>query len=120
MNKVLLSIIVISIAIVSVVVWFLSKESASDLKLQAFAKCLTEKGAVMYGAYWCPHCQNQKKLFGGAFSYVNYVECTKDPKKCEAAQVKGYPTWTFKNGQRIEGEASFAALSEKSSCPAPK
>jgi len=28
-----------------------------------FAKCLTQKGAKMYGTFWCPHCQNQKKEF---------------------------------------------------------
>ena len=30
----------------------------------------------MYGAYWCPHCQAQKKVFGESFQYVPYVECT--------------------------------------------
>lgn len=67
----------------------------------ALAQHLTESGAKMYGAYWCPHCRDQKNLFGKeAFQDVTYVECeadaTKDkpePEKCEAAGVQSYPTW---------------------------
>lgn len=88
-------------------------------KLDAFAKCLAQKGVVMYGAYWCPHCQNQKKLFGESFKYVNYVECTQEVKKCQEKKIQGYPTWIFKDGERIRGEATFAQLAEKSSCKAP-
>ena len=29
----------------------------------------------MYGLYWCPHCIEQKEMFGAAFHYVPYVEC---------------------------------------------
>ena len=29
----------------------------------------------MYGLYWCPHCIEQKQMFGEAFHYVPYVEC---------------------------------------------
>lgn len=25
--------------------------------------CLKDNGAVMFGASWCPHCADQKKLF---------------------------------------------------------
>src|SRR5215467_2633829 len=44
-------------------------------RLDAFAKCLTAKNAKMYGAYWCPHCQDQKEMFGSSFQYAPYVEC---------------------------------------------
>ena len=30
---------------------------------EALAKHLTKTGAVMYGAYWCPYCSQQKKIF---------------------------------------------------------
>jgi hypothetical protein len=85
----------------------------------AFAQCLTEKGAMMYGTYWCPHCQNEKKAFGDSFRFVNYVECTQDPKKCTAAKIEGYPTWTFPDGRRFEGEQGLQKLSEESTCPLP-
>ena len=41
----------------------------------ALARHLRETGAVMYGAYWCPHCTEQKALFGDAAKDVPYVEC---------------------------------------------
>jgi len=88
--------------------------------LDAFAKCLTKQNTVMYGAYWCPHCQAQKKLFGGSFQYVKYVECTKEIKTCGDKKIEGYPTWIFKNGERIQGEVAFAKLAQKSTCKEPK
>ena len=29
----------------------------------------------MYGAWWCPHCVEQKEKFAASFEYVPYVEC---------------------------------------------
>jgi len=92
----------------------------SDMDI--FAKCLTEKGAELYGASWCPHCQTQKKSFGESIQYVNYIECASDGSKtqaevCRAAGIKGYPTWQFADGSEILGAATFQQLSEKTSCP---
>lgn len=90
-----------------------------------FAKCLTEKGAVMYGAFWCPHCQNQKKMFGEkGFEQVKNVECdprgeNPDPATCEKQKIKGYPTWIFADGTRLSGEQSLEELSVRTSCELP-
>ncbi|MDS3859747.1 vitamin K epoxide reductase family protein [Thermosynechococcaceae cyanobacterium BACA0444] len=65
----------------------------------SLAKHLTQSGAVMYGAYWCSHCHDQKELFGKtAFKQINYVECdpggqNPQPDLCRAKDVKSYPTW---------------------------
>jgi len=73
---------------------------ASEL---ALAQTLKEKGAKMYGAYWCPHCHEQKQLFGKpAFNEINYIECadTKNPQQqkdvCRKAGVQSYPSWEIK------------------------
>lgn len=94
-----------------------NKESAAAL--DDFAKCLAEKQVVMYGADWCPHCQNEKKAFGDAFSFVNYIECPKDPKRCLAANISGYPTWAFPDGKRLIGEQGVEKLSLESGCSLP-
>lgn len=92
----------------------------------SFAQCLTGKDTVMYGAYWCPHCANQKKLFGRqGFEKINYVECDPrgdkaNPKLCQGKNIRGYPTWEFSDGQRIAGEASLEKLAEKTGCSLPK
>lgn len=85
-----------------------------------FAKCLTESGAKMYGAYWCPHCKSQKEMFGSSFQYINYIECAPggddaDPMACQAAGISGYPTWII-NGQKYPGSKSLEQLSELSGC----
>lgn len=89
------------------------KEAAA---LEGFAQCLTQKGFTMYGAYWCPHCQNEKAAFGDAFKNVNYVECTKEPNRCVAAKIDGYPTWIGPEGLRLEGEQGVKGLSQASGC----
>jgi len=90
-----------------------------------FAKCLSEKGVTMYGAWWCPHCTNQKRLFGNAFKYVTSVECSPNGAKsftaqeCKDADIQSTPTWTFADGTRQTGEMSLEALAEKTSCALP-
>lgn len=88
--------------------------------LDDFARCLTSRKAVMYGAYWCPHCQNQKKLFGPSFGLVTYVECAAasgQAPACEEAGIKSYPTWVFDSGKQELGQLSLKELSDKTSCP---
>jgi uncharacterized membrane protein len=87
-------------------------------QLAALADHLRESGAVFYGAYWCPHCQNQKAMFGGAASRLPYVECDSrgtngQPAACQAAGVKAYPTWVI-GGQTVEGELSVSELAQRS------
>ncbi len=87
----------------------------------SFAQCLTEKGVKMYGAWWCPHCNNQKKSFGDAWHYVDYVECStqdgKQTEECKNANISGYPTWRFADGTELAGEATFEQLSQRANCP---
>ncbi len=100
--------------------WYLSQPKAQT-NLAPFAQCLASKKVTMYGAYWCVHCQNQKKLFGDAFKEVPYVECTEQTKRCESKGVQGFPTWFVpdeKGGeQKFEGEQSLEALAAASGCP---
>lgn len=90
-------------------------------KLDAFAQCLKDKGAVFYGAFWCPHCQKQKVLFGSSEKLLPYVECsTADGKSqlpvCTDKKIEGYPTWEFADGSREHGEVSLETLSQKTGC----
>ena len=95
--------------------YFSAKEG--NAALDEFAQCLSEKGAIMYGADWCPHCQNEKMAFGSSFKFVHYVECPDDPKRCLSAGITGYPTWIFPAGRRFEGEQGLKQLARESGCP---
>ncbi len=89
----------------------------------AVSRQLSKRGAVFYGAWWCPACTAQKSLFGreGA-ALLPYVECDRDEtgrQRCLAAKVRAFPTWDL-NGQRLEGVRSVEELSQWSnSAPAP-
>jgi len=81
-----------------------------------FAKCLTENGAELYGSEWCPHCQEQKVLFGTSLKFVDYTECTEDKQKCAEEEIKYLPTWKFNDGTITTGAKSFVYLAEKTGC----
>jgi hypothetical protein len=92
--------------------------------LDGFAKCLATKGARMYGAWWCPHCADQKELFGYAFQYVNYHECSPEGQRteteeCKQVGIKHFPTWQFADGSRTEGILQLTDLSQKTGCKLP-
>lgn len=89
-----------------------TSSGAAELALAAHLK---QVGAKMYGAFWCPHCHDQKQLFGKeAFSQINYIECdpkgkNPQPDLCQAANVEGYPTWKV-NGKTTSGTQSLEEL----------
>ena len=89
-----------------------------------FASCLDSKEVKFYGAFWCPHCQNQKKMFGGSDRLLPYIECSTPDGKgqnqvCKDAQIKSYPTWEFADGERKTGEVPLADLAAKTGCVLP-
>lgn len=93
-------------------------------KYDSFAKCLASKQAKMYGLYWCPHCADQKQMFGDAFHYVPYVECAIPGQKemaaeCKVAGVKLFPSWQFGMDPPHEGVLSLQTLSDKTGCALP-
>ena len=110
--------LVIALALIWGITEWRQSRKISGAELDDFAQCLTDRGYMMYGAYWCSHCQNEKKGFGpSAWKRVNYIECTKEPKQCLDAGIKGYPTWLGPEGTRLEGEQGVGRLSEVSGCP---
>ena len=113
-----------------IVLLFLCVAAAANAadKYDNFAKCLTSKGISMYGDFRCPHCAEQKKLFGDSFQYVHYLECgtrgqpmtlANQQQACREAQIKHYPTWTFQDGDRLETVQTLEKLSEKTGCKLP-
>lgn len=124
MNKKILLITGIGIALLIIGLALLVVISSQPGKLDTFTQCLQEKKAVFYGAFWCSHCQNQKALFGTSEKYLPYKECsTSDGKKqiqaCIDKKIATYPTWEFADGTRLSGEISLEELAKKTSCALP-
>jgi hypothetical protein len=93
-------------------------------RYDTFAKCLALKQAKMYGLYWCPHCIEQKQMFGKSVQYVPYVECAIKGSRelapeCKAAGAKNFPTWQFAGAPLHEGELSLEDLSGQTGCSLP-
>lgn len=100
-------------------------DAGSSEELLALATCISDAGAKFYGAFWCPHCQDQKKDFGDASDALPYVECSTPDGRgqtevCAQAKIEGYPTWVFANGERLSGHIAIASLAEATGCPAPQ
>lgn len=115
------------IAVVAVIglLKYVSNEESGPNVLDSFAQCLKDKGATFYGAFWCPHCQAQKKMFGSAAKLLPYHECsTPDAngqlKECTDIGIETYPTWIFANGEKMTGEIPLATLAEKTGCTLPE
>ena len=105
-------------------IWLALTDSRKPAELDQFAQCLGEQGATFYGAFWCPHCQNQKKLFGKSEKYLPYVECSTTNGSgqlpvCSEKGIESYPTWEFADGSRENGELSLSRLAEKTGCELP-
>lgn len=106
-------------------VFFMTRALGGPRPLDGFAQCLADKKAAFYGAFWCPHCQNQKKMFGRSARLLPYTECsTPDGKSqlqiCVDKKIDGYPTWEFSDGSRLSGEIPLKTLSEKTGCLLPQ
>ena len=127
--KIFVSVILILIISVIVTIFIQSRGSNTPAvpngKYDAFATCLKDKGAIFYGAFWCPHCQDEKKLFGSSESLLPYVECstpdaTGQTQICKDKKIQGYPTWIFADGSELTGEITLQQLADKTSCQLPQ
>lgn len=112
---------IFTVAVLGGIIGFSFYQGATPGKLDTFAQCLKDEGAVFYGAFWCSHCQNQKKMFGRSAKILPYVECsTPDGKRqfpvCVEKKIEGYPTWEFADGSRESGEVPLEKLAQKTGC----
>jgi hypothetical protein len=103
------------------------RNSSSSPEIE-LAKHLKQIGAKMYAAYWCPHCHDQKELFGKeAMQYLPSIECAPDGQNSQTAlcqevapkveqqtgQPFGFPTWEI-NGKYYTGTQSLEELAKVS------
>jgi len=114
--------LVIIVILVVLFAGFLAFSPSKPSPYNEFAQCLKDKGALFYGAFWCPHCRDQKDLFKGSASKLPYVECSTPDGKgqlsiCAEKEIKSYPTWTFADGEIVPSLMTLEQLSTKTSCP---
>ena len=110
---------IVLIVIAAYAAWWYWHEHRYD----SFAKCMASKQVKMYGAYWCPHCAEQKEKLGAGYKFV-YVECSQansriQTPECAAKGVKTYPTWQMPDGKMVSLVFSVDELSDRTGCPLP-
>ena len=102
----------------------ISKIPAKAGQYDEFATCVADSGATFWGAFWCPHCKEQKALFGSSARLLPYIECSTpdgrgQTQECKDANIEGYPTWDFVGSDRLARTLSLDELSEITGCPLP-
>jgi uncharacterized membrane protein len=97
---------------------YLGKSAAAeDPWIRGLAVHLAKTDAKFYGAFWCPHCKEQKEMFGGSVDRLPYVECSPAgpngplAQACKEARIESYPTWLI-NGQRYTGTQTLEDLAQ--------
>ena len=93
-------------------------------KYDFFAKCIANTSTTFFGAFWCPHCHDQKNEFGNSAQYLPYVECSLpdasgQTQVCIDNKIQEYPTWRFSDGSETSGIQTLATLAEKTGCVLP-
>jgi len=119
-----LIIVGVFLALIAGVVAFGIYYSKQPGKYDSFAQCISDSKTIFYGTFWCPYCQNQKKMFGKSAQLLPYEECsTPDGQAqlayCTEVGVESYPTWVFPDESRLTGVVSFETLAEKTGCTLP-
>ncbi len=108
-------IIIALIAAIAIFSYTFYARSQGTGQYDDFAKCLTEKGAIVYGNDFCQYTAKQMNWFGKSEKLLNYVKCIENEGLCDSKGVKTTPTWEI-NGSMYEGVQSFEKLSEISGC----
>ena len=117
-------IIGLSVLVIVGVVGFKSMSEDAPGAYDMFASCIAESGTTFYGAFWCPHCADQKELFGNSAALLPYVECSMPNGQAQTAicieeEIQGYPTWEFPSGERVSRVMTLGELAEKTNCALP-
>ena len=110
------------VLVVGGLIYLSKREDGAPGQYDGLAQCLTEKGVKFYGASWCPHCAEQKRMLGKSMKLIDYVECAipgnqrGQTQACIDAKIENYPTWTFPDGTRVTGTQRPDVLAQKSGC----
>ncbi len=112
-NKLVTTIVVVSILLLAGVVIFFKNFQGStiqDLPSEKIAKWIGEH-SVLYVQAGCSHCVDQENLFGENLKFLTTIDCLKETQKCVAEEIEGTPTWTI-DGEKYVGVLSIEKLKE--------
>jgi len=102
-----------------IVVWKVDWEGKEDVieidpKIDSFAECVKESGAMMYGTQTCTWCNKQKDDLENSKN-IPFVDCGMEPQLCTDMDVTSYPTWII-GSEAYPGYRTIEQLSELTGC----
>jgi len=119
-KNILIILIVVALGLLGFLIWGGLRNVPNNPELESFARCLTEKGAVMYGTNWCSWCQKEGANFNDAWRFISYIDCSEKPKDCLVLGVEVTPTWIFPDGKKLVGYQGLEKLARESGCELPE
>lgn len=93
-------------------------ENSSRQSEDLLARCLAEKGLVVYSSITCSACRAQRKLFGKAFEHITEIECNPNAPDnqvglCLEKQIRKTLTWILEvNGKEIKRLEGYHLLED--------
>lgn len=89
-------------------------------RYDALGRCMASRQVKMFGAYWCPHCADQKERLGRSYRFV-YAECGvpgshAEQQQCIQQGVKLFPTWRMPDGSLKPGVFTPQELGSMTGC----
>jgi len=90
------------------------KEKLSQEGIQNLINELNDKNITLYGMSWCPHCKDQKSLFGENIDELDYIDCDISPDDiCKELSV--VPVWITPDEKIFVGQMSLSEIERISS-----
>eukprot|EP00906_Rhabdomonas_costata_P025538 RCo036506 len=96
---------------------------SGNVTVAELARCLEASGVELFASTTCPHCIDQKALFGPDVDLLKIHWCDKpaEAEQCTQAGIVAFPTWvkfrSRKELARLVGQRSLAELAEWAGCP---
>jgi thiol-disulfide isomerase/thioredoxin len=94
MKKTVILSIVGIVVVIAVIVYAIVSESKKPGEYDEFATCIAGSGATFFGAFWCPHCLDQKRDFGRSAKLLPY-EVAKHRSNQNGLSQNGYGHFFF-------------------------
>ena len=105
--------LLIIVFIISISVIFINSKKHPETTDEV-AKCIG-KNSVLYVQLGCPHCEEQKEIFGDNIKYINTIDCFFEREICSNEKITSIPTWKI-NGKFYTGVKSIEQLKETTGC----
>ena len=104
--------IIIAVIVLSVII--LTNPGNKSEVPESTAKCIGENSAL-FVQLGCPHCEDQKEIFGNNVQYINVTDCFYNKETCIYENITAIPTWKI-NDKYYIGVQSIEKLKELTGC----